>query len=108
VTLQNVSIVNAAESKITSISALTDYDVDSILSNPSHPAVIYNPYYEDVDTLDVEILKTSDNSIPSKVQLSIFGCADASSIATKAQLELRTTTTSPSCKIPFSKIEMSN
>jgi hypothetical protein len=88
ISLQNVTILNAAESKITSITALTDFDFDATPNtNASNPTVTYEPYYEDVGTLTITILKTSDNSIPSKVQLGIFGCANPITVVTKAQIE---------------------
>jgi hypothetical protein len=102
-----VTIENAAESKITSINALTDNDISPVPSESSYPAVVYNPPNQNVSTLDIQIVNTSDNSIPSKVQLGIFGCAEPPQVITRAAPEERTRATSASCKIPFSKKEMS-
>jgi len=83
--------LNPVESKITLIDAATEYDFDPIANtNPSNPSIDYDPYYENVGTLEITIEKTSDNSIPSSVQLAIFGCSDSSIIATKAQIEQTT------------------
>ena len=83
--------MNPVESKITSLDALTDYDFDPISNtNASNPSIDYDPYYENVGTLDITIEKTSDNSIPSSVQLGILGCSDDNIIATKAQIEQTT------------------
>lgn len=88
VTVQNVSILNPVQTKITEISALTDFDFEPIQNpSPSQPAIVYNPYYDDVTYIEITILKTTDNSKPSNVQLSIFGCAQAGSSKTKAQIE---------------------
>jgi hypothetical protein len=87
-----VSILNPAESKITSINALTDYDFDPIEStNSSNPVIVYNPDYEDVSELDITILTTQDNSIPSQVQIGIYGCPQTPSVRTKAAIEESTT-----------------
>jgi len=102
-----VTIENAAESKITSINALTDNDVSPIPSESSYPAVVYHPPNQNVTTLDIQILNTSDNSIPSKVQLGIFGCAEPPEVITRAAPEERTRPTTASCKIRFSKKEVS-
>ncbi|CAF1225499.1 unnamed protein product, partial [Adineta ricciae] len=92
VILQNVTILNPADSKITSISALTDYDFEPVLSkNESNPSVVYTPYMEDVIPLTVEILKVDGNSLPKQVKLGIFGCADPTTLYTKAQTEPYTT-----------------
>ena len=86
-----MTILNPVESKITSLDALTDYDFDPIANtNASNPSIDYDPYYENVGTLDITIEKTSDNSIPSSVQLAIFGCSDDNIISTKAQIEQTT------------------
>ncbi|CAF1636704.1 unnamed protein product [Adineta ricciae] len=95
VILQNISIANPTESKITSISALTDFDdVPRLSDNPSSPSIRYSPYMEDVIPLTVVIKKTSDGTVPSNTRLSIIGCAKPTTIATKAQIEQDTTTTS--------------
>ncbi|CAF3800944.1 unnamed protein product, partial [Rotaria sordida] len=92
VVIQNVSVVNPDESKIISINALTEYDSKPIENtSPTNPAVVYNPYLEEVFDLKITILKTKDNSIPSMVKLGIFGCGEAVNIATKAQIESATT-----------------
>ena len=86
--IQNVTILNAVQSKITSISALTEYDFEPIENaNSSNPTVVYDPHYENVVELEISILKTRDNSIPSTVQLGVYGCADAKSIVTKGVIE---------------------
>ncbi|CAF4275432.1 unnamed protein product, partial [Rotaria sp. Silwood2] len=88
VIIQNITIINAVESKITSISAITEYDFDAIENtNPMNPTIVYDPYYENVAELQISILKTNDDSIPSQLKLGIFGCADAKPIATKSNLE---------------------
>ncbi|CAF3352616.1 unnamed protein product, partial [Rotaria sp. Silwood2] len=80
------------ESKITSINALTEYDIEPIENaNPTNPAVVYNPYLEEVAQLDITILKTKDNSVPSKVKLGIFGCGEPVKISAKPPLEPTTT-----------------
>ncbi len=101
-----MTIENAAESKITSINALTDNDINPIPSESSYPAVVYNPPNQNVGTLDIQIVNTSDNSIPSKVQLGIFGCVEPPQMLTRAAPEERTKSTSASCKIPFEKVVM--
>jgi hypothetical protein len=93
--------VNAAESKISSINVTTDLDSNPIQSNSSYPAVIYNPYYQDIGTLQIQILNTTDNSIPSNVQLGIFGCAQPPQSGIKAVPRQPPTSTSISCKYPF-------
>ncbi len=83
-----MTILNAAESKITSINSLTEYDSDVIQNiDASNPTVVYDPYYENVNQLTITILGTSDNSIPSRVQIGIFGCAEPVPLGTKAQIE---------------------
>jgi hypothetical protein len=102
VILQNVTIANAKESKITSITAFTGYEDSPIPNpNPSNPTITYVPYDEDIQSLDVSILATSDGSIPSSVQLSIFGCANPVPIVTKGQIQHRITTLPTSCKTSF-------
>ncbi len=101
-----MTIENAAESKITSINALTDNDISPVPSESSYPAVVYNPPNQNVSTLDIQIVNTSDNSIPSKVQLGIFGCVEPPQMLTRAAPEERTKSTSASCKIPFEKVVM--
>ena len=87
VVLQNVTIMNAAESKITFIDANAN-GWDTIQNtNSSNPSVVYDPYYEDIETLDITIISTQDSKPPSKVVLGIFGCADPKKIRTKAQIE---------------------
>ena len=83
-----MTIVNAAESKITSINAMTDYDFQPIENtNKSNPSIVYNPYYEMVTDLDISILATKDNSVPSKVELGVFGCGNPSPLFTKGVIE---------------------
>jgi hypothetical protein len=83
-----VSIINPAESKINSINVATEYDTEPIPStNSSNPSVDYQPYLEFVTQLDMSILGTTDNSLPSNAQIGIFGCAERTTIATKAQIE---------------------
>ncbi|CAF1636701.1 unnamed protein product [Adineta ricciae] len=95
VILQNISIANPTESKITSISALTDFDdVPRLSNNPSSPSIKYSPYMQDVIPLTVVIKKTSDGTVPSNTRLSIIGCAKPTTSGTTAQIEQDTTTTS--------------
>jgi hypothetical protein len=102
VILQNVTIANAKESKITSITAYTGYEDSPIPNpNPSNPTITYVPYDENIENLDISILATSDGSIPSSVQLSIFGCANPVLLSTKGQILQRITTLPTSCKTSF-------
>ena len=72
-----MSILNPVESKITLLDAVTEYDAEPIANtNASNPSIDYSPYHENVVTLEITIEKTSDNSIPSSVQLAILGCSD--------------------------------
>jgi hypothetical protein len=66
------------------------------VQNPSssNPAIVYNPNYENVPYIEITISKTTDNSIPAKVQIGIFGCAEPGSIITKPQLQVTTTSSS--------------
>ena len=97
--------MNPVESKITLLDAATEYDFDPISNtNPSNPSIDYDPYYENVGTLDITIEKTSDNSIPSSVLLGIIGCSDDNTIATKAQIEVRETSTAASSICPITNI----
>ena len=86
--IQNVSILNAAESKITLIDMLSDYDFDPVEStNTVSPAAVYPQYIENVENLDITIRQTKDGSVPSRVQLAIFGCAKPQPIVTKSVVE---------------------
>ena len=86
--IQNISIANAAESKISLIDALTDFDFEPIESvDQSKPSVVYSPFVDGVINLDLTILSTSDNSVPSKIDLSIFGCGEPAAIVSKPVLE---------------------
>jgi hypothetical protein len=97
-----VTVVNAAQSKITSLTAQTDYDENPIPNtNASNPAIIYSPYYEDVNSLTIAILETSDGSQPPYLQLAIYGCAKPPKLATKGQLQAKTTTITHSSKTTF-------
>jgi len=81
-------VLNPVESKVTSFSALTQYDFEPILNaNPSVTTIDYNPNYENVEYLTITILRIQDNTLPSKVQLGIFACADGATIATKGVIE---------------------
>ena len=72
-----MTILNPVESKITLLDAVTEYDAEPIANaNASNPSIDYSPYHENVVTLEITIEKTSDNSIPSSVQLAILGCSD--------------------------------
>ena len=72
-----MTILNPVESKITLLDAVTEYDAEQIANtNASNPSIDYDPYYENVVTLEITIEKTSDNSIPSTVQLGILGCSE--------------------------------
>jgi ABC-type transport system involved in multi-copper enzyme maturation permease subunit len=94
-----VTVVNAAQSKITSLTAQTDYDENPIPNtNASNPAIIYSPYYEDVNKLTITILKTSDGSQPSYLQLAIFGCAKPTKGETGGQMGTPITSITPSSK----------
>ena len=96
-----MSILNPSQSKITLISALTEYDFDAIENtNASNPTIVYQPYYQDVNTLQISILKTSDDSKPSQVELAIFGCGEPVPIMTKAQVE-PTSTSVPTTRKSF-------
>jgi hypothetical protein len=68
---------------------MTQYDWNPIQNtNPSNPAILYNPYVEMVEQIDITILNTTDTTFtPTKVQLGIFGCGNPQNIVTKAQLE---------------------
>ncbi|CAM4824262.1 unnamed protein product [Rotaria magnacalcarata] len=103
VLIQNVSVLNPSESRITSINAQTDFDSGPIHSvNTNTPAVVYNPYVADVTELDITIPNTQDNSVPSKLHLAIYGCTNASIIGTTPQTERTPTqalhTTQPSTR----------
>ncbi|CAF4890907.1 unnamed protein product, partial [Rotaria magnacalcarata] len=103
VLIQNVSVLNPSESRITSINAQTDFDSGPIHSvNTNTPAVVYNPYIADVTELDITIPNTQDNSVPSKLHLAIYGCTNASIIRTTPQTERTPTqalhTTQPSTR----------
>lgn len=75
--------MNPAESKITLLDAVTEYDAEPIANtNASNPSIDYNPNHENVVTLEITIEKTSDNSIPSSVQLAILGCSDPITLST--------------------------
>ncbi|CAF5058938.1 unnamed protein product, partial [Rotaria sp. Silwood1] len=92
VIIQNVSVVNPDESKIISINALTEYDLEPIENtNPTNPAVVYNPYLENVAQLEITLLKTKDNSMSSNVKLGIFGCSVPVKMSAKPPLEPSTT-----------------
>ncbi|CAF1632058.1 unnamed protein product, partial [Adineta ricciae] len=92
VIIQNISIVNPADSKITSISALTEFDsTPKFNENPNNPSVKYSPYVENVIPLTVVIHKTSDDTVPTNARLSIVGCAHPTTRVTKAQVENDTT-----------------
>jgi hypothetical protein len=93
--IQNISITNPTESKISLIDALTDFDFDPIESTDrSKPSIFYDPSIDGVMNLDVTILRTNDNSVPSKIDLSIFGCGEPATIGSKPALE----TTTPSAQ----------
>ncbi|CAF4497898.1 unnamed protein product, partial [Rotaria socialis] len=92
VIIHNVSVLNPSESRVISISAQTDLDFEPINNpNPAIPVVVYNPHEEDVRELDITILKIKDPSLPTKLQLAIYGCTTPSTISTKPLIE----TTSP-------------
>ncbi|CAF3717462.1 unnamed protein product, partial [Rotaria socialis] len=92
VIINNVSVLNPSESRVISISAQTDLDFEPINNpNPAIPVVVYNPHVEDVRELDITILKIKDPSLPTKLQLAIYGCTTPSTISTKPLIE----TTSP-------------
>lgn len=75
------------ESKITTIGVLTDQDNDRIQNiDPTRPAITYDPNVENVGTLSIRISKTSDNTVPSRVQIGIFGCATPTTPGSKPQL----------------------
>jgi hypothetical protein len=60
-------------------------------TNLSNPAIVYNPYYEMVQQLDITILNTTDTTFtPSKVQLGIFGCGNPTPLSTKSVVEAAT------------------
>ena len=85
--LQNITILNAAQSKVTFIDANPNgWGVDQN-TNSSNPTILYTPYYEDVETLDITIINTQDGKPPSNVVLGIFGCANPKKTNTKAQIE---------------------
>ena len=77
---------------------MTQYDWNPIENtNLSNPAILYNPYVEMVEQIDIQILNTTDKTFtPSKVQLGIFGCGNPTGISTKAQIESATTVPSSS------------
>ena len=96
--LERITILNAAESKITTISVLTDQDADRREStDPNQPTINYDPNLENVGTVSIRISKTSDNSVPRRVQLGIFGCATPSTPGSKPQLQ----TTTPRSTVPM-------
>ena len=90
--MQSVSVVNPARSNIAVISTLTEFDDEPVLStDPSNPSVTYDPYMEAVIPLSISIVKATDRTRSSDMQLSILGCADPKPITTKAQVEGGTT-----------------
>ena len=82
-----MSVLNPAESKVTSISALTEYDDEPLVNaSPSNATIVYQPYYDNLAYIEITIISTRDNSKPSKLQLSILGCANPGNMKTKPQL----------------------
>ncbi len=74
---------------------MTDYDIEPTeSSNPSQPSITYEPYYDNLEYIEITIEKTSDNSKPTKVQLSILGCANPAPFNTKPQVDKITTMSS--------------
>jgi hypothetical protein len=73
------------------IDALTDFDFYPIQSTDgSQPSIRYDPFVEGVMNLDVTILRTTDDSVPSKIYLSIFGCAEPAPSGSKPAVESTT------------------
>jgi hypothetical protein len=92
VIIQNVTVLNPAESKVSLIDMLSDFDFDPVEStDATKPTAVYDPYVESVENLDITIRQTKDGSVPSRVQLAIFGCAKPQPLVTKSVVEPTTT-----------------
>ena len=71
---------------------LSDFDFDPVEStDATKPTAVYDPYIENVENLDITIRQTKDGSVPSRVQLVIFGCAKPQPLVTKSVVEPTTT-----------------
>jgi hypothetical protein len=75
--------------KLNQISVLADVMNDFVYSTPKKPNEVYfSSAIEYVSSLTVQIVSTSDKSLPSNLKLEILGCqSPARQLSTKPQIE---------------------
>lgn len=89
-TITSIFVTNPEEAQISMMTVDSDYDTRNA-TNQDSLRIDYQPNLEDNSDLTITLFAaTSTTATPRNVTLAIYGCGQPSVLATKAQLEDRT------------------